>query len=211
MTQDEADLVIVVLEDGPYAVSGDVPVGRPDGETTAGPRYILCRCGGSSNKPFCVRTHASNGFKGTETADHGPIAIRRTSYFDDGVTVHDDGTVCAHVGQCTDRLARVFGGEPFVRVAKGTLQEIADVVPHCPSGALTYAFDASGEPIEEARTPGITALVNGPYAVAGRIEVRSADGSAYEVRDRCALCRCGGSANKPFCDGTHWRNGFQDG
>jgi CDGSH-type Zn-finger protein len=40
--------------------------------------------------------------------------------------------------------------------------------------------------------------------------VVSEDGSPYEVRNRQTLCRCGGSGNKPFCDGTHRINGFAD-
>lgn len=49
---------------------------------------------------------------------------------------------------------------------------------------------------------------NGPLLVRGRIEVRREDGS-LEVLPRATLCRCGDSANKPFCDNTHLRNGFR--
>jgi hypothetical protein len=44
---------------------------------------------------------------------------------------------------------------------------------------------------------------SGPLWLRGGIPVVSADGTPYEVRNRQTLCRCGGSANKPFCDGTH--------
>lgn len=57
---------------------------------------------------------------------------------------------------------------------------------------------------------------NGPYRVSGPIRVIDADGNEYDLTDRrvgeegfVALCRCGGSATKPFCDGTHKRNGFE--
>jgi CDGSH-type Zn-finger protein len=50
---------------------------------------------------------------------------------------------------------------------------------------------------------------NGPYVVSGSIEVRDADGGVYTVKQTFALCRCGGSSTKPFCDGTHAKNGFQ--
>lgn len=51
---------------------------------------------------------------------------------------------------------------------------------------------------------------NGPYIVRGPIRIVGADGTAYDVADRptVALCRCGGSASKPFCDGTHTEIGF---
>ena len=51
---------------------------------------------------------------------------------------------------------------------------------------------------------------NGPYLVQGPIHLVDADGKEFTVTgDRVALCRCGGSTNKPFCDGTHSKIGFQ--
>ena len=54
----------------------------------------------------------------------------------------------------------------------------------------------------------IRARHNGPYMVTGKVTLTDADGNPYEVKETFYLCRCGGSANKPFCDGTHKRNGF---
>ena len=50
---------------------------------------------------------------------------------------------------------------------------------------------------------------NGPLIVNGPVELKDADGKLYPVKERIALCRCGGSTTKPFCDGTHSRIGFQ--
>jgi len=52
---------------------------------------------------------------------------------------------------------------------------------------------------------------NGPYRVSGPIELVAADGTPVPVREGATvfLCRCGGSTNKPFCDGTHSKIGFQ--
>ena len=47
-----------------------------------------------------------------------------------------------------------------------------------------------------------------PYAVRG-VQVVAGDGEAYDTCERRALCRCGGSRNKPFCDGSHWYMGFK--
>jgi len=52
--------------------------------------------------------------------------------------------------------------------------------------------------------------VSGPLWVRGGVAVFSADGSAYEIRNRVALCRCGAFGNKPFCDGSHASSGFND-
>ncbi len=55
----------------------------------------------------------------------------------------------------------------------------------------------------------ITARTNGPLLVEGDITLVDQNGKAYTPpRPKFALCRCGGSANKPFCDGTHSKNGF---
>lgn len=61
---------------------------------------------------------------------------------------------------------------------------------------------------EETTT--IKALENGPYSVTGQVIVTDADGNQYESnRATIYLCRCGGSQNKPFCDATHSKVGFQ--
>ncbi len=56
----------------------------------------------------------------------------------------------------------------------------------------------------------ITALDNGPYLVKGPVVVTDAEGNEFRVeRETIALCRCGGSTTKPFCDGTHSKAGFR--
>ena len=56
----------------------------------------------------------------------------------------------------------------------------------------------------------ITALDNGPYLVKGLVVVVDAEGNEFpSERETIALCRCGGSTTKPFCDGTHSKVGFQ--
>ena len=55
----------------------------------------------------------------------------------------------------------------------------------------------------------ITASKNGPYLVSGVVELRDAEGRVYPAKTKIALCRCGASTTKPFCDGTHSKIGFQ--
>jgi CDGSH-type Zn-finger protein len=55
----------------------------------------------------------------------------------------------------------------------------------------------------------ITVSKNGPYIVAGPVELKDADGNSLPAKMKMALCRCGGSTTKPFCDGTHSKIGFQ--
>lgn len=201
---------IRVTENGPYLVEGGLEVRGPDGELVDAPaRYALCRCGGSANKPFCDGTHARKGFVGTETADHGPIADREDSYEGRGVTILDDRSVCAHAGLCTDHLAEVFKlrEEPWIDATGADRAAIVAQVNACPSGALRVRV--GDDLVEDDLRPGIDPLPDGPYRVRGGVPVVGADGTPYEVRNRQTLCRCGGSPNKPFCNGTHWHLGFK--
>jgi CDGSH-type Zn-finger protein len=60
------------------------------------------------------------------------------------------------------------------------------------------------------KTTTIKASENGPYLVTGNVIITDTDGNQYHTdRATVALCRCGGSLNKPFCDGTHSKTGFQ--
>ncbi len=56
----------------------------------------------------------------------------------------------------------------------------------------------------------ITPLPNGPYIVQGPAKLLNPDGTEVELKqEKIALCRCGASVSKPFCDGTHAQIGFQ--
>ncbi len=55
----------------------------------------------------------------------------------------------------------------------------------------------------------IDIIKNGPLIVNGTVELKDAEGNAYPAKQRMALCRCGASTTKPFCDGTHSKIGFQ--
>ncbi len=213
MSREAADgPTITVTENGPYMLEGAAEVRDAKAATVSeAGKVFLCRCGRSSNKPFCDGTHKKVGFEGTETADTGPIAERRDDYEAAEVTIHDDRSVCAHAGECTDRTPSVWrlNTEPWINPTGAPTEEIKSTIRHCPSGALTYSEPGSGEPAEEPMSQAVKASVDGPYHVRGGIPVISAGGEGYEVRNRQTLCRCGGSSNKPFCDGTHWK-GFKD-
>ena len=96
----------------------------------------------------------------------------------------------------------------WVRLEGADADRVADAVRRCPTGALHYRRLDGGpqeEPEEELR---VVPRQNGPLFLRGRIRVESADGELIREDTRVALCRCGGSQNKPFCDGTHRTNGF---
>jgi 3-phenylpropionate/trans-cinnamate dioxygenase ferredoxin subunit len=55
----------------------------------------------------------------------------------------------------------------------------------------------------------INIIKNGPLIVNGEVELTDSEGKRYPAQKRMALCRCGASAEKPFCDGAHSKIGFQ--
>jgi len=89
--------------------------------------------------------------------------------------------------------------------------------PYCDASHAKIGFVASGEPGTKPSEPlaqrggalQIAAKPNGPLEVIGSLEICSGTGRTVLRTQKTYLCRCGGSANKPFCDGTHKRNGFQ--
>lgn len=216
---------VTITHNGPYLVSGlplvrRAPAMSPHGEPlewepiglegsriAANERYALCRCGQSSNKPFCDGTHAKAGFDGTLTADRGTAASRRETLSGEGVVMTDDTTLCADAGFCGTRFTNVWNmigetGDPEVR------ERLLRMVANCPSGRLEASASADGATIEPAYTPSIATITDGPLWLRGGIAVEAPDGFRYEARNRQTLCRCGKSQNKPFCDSAHKDAGF---
>ena len=220
---------ITILENGPYLVSGNVPIEIAEittdeaGESLAwrdlraieaSARYALCRCGRSANKPFCDGTHATIAFDGTETASRAPYAEQAKTIDGPTMVLQDAPDLCSYARFC-DRAGTVWGlieksDEP------GARDLIVAETTNCPSGRLT-ARDRGGAAIEPDFPASIVVTedpakgTGGPLWVRGGIPLRSHDGRDYETRNRVTLCRCGASKNKPFCDGSHDETGFSDG
>lgn len=201
---------IEIRPDGPLGVTGPFELIDGAGKPVVHAELTvkLCRCGGSQNKPFCDGTHRRNGFTGARVSDRS--ADKLDEYSAGAITIHDNRSICAHAGYCTDNLAVVFkyGSEPWIDPGGATSQAIIEAIRHCPSGALTYGVD--GRPPErEQWEPSITVTKDGPYAVLG-VDLPGVPFAQGAPRERYTLCRCGQSKNKPFCDGTHWDVGFKD-
>ncbi len=126
---------IELCENGPVLIKAEATL---NGETIAA-GAALCRCGKSSNKPYCDGTHSTIGFQ-----DNG------------GVT--------------TNGVSGTAEGDAALKIKTAP---------------------------------------NGPILCSGPLTLRSADGATEMTGSRVALCRCGQSANKPYCDGTHSTVGFE--
>jgi CDGSH-type Zn-finger protein len=224
------DSKIKVTKNGPYVVSGGVPLNKAyivsgaDGEPgrwehgPAGLRratYAICRCGRSRTMPYCDGSHVESGFDGTETA--APALARSGWEKTEGPTLDLTFAVeicaaarfCHGSGDAWTNAER--SDDPACRAV--AVREAAD----CPSGSLTAWNKDDGEAIEPRYEPSVSIVEDpprknsGPLWVKGGIPILSAEGVPYEVRNRVTLCRCGASEYKPFCDGTHCHNGFNDG
>jgi len=226
MDADRPDGRIVVQPNGPYLVSGAVMIKRrtivrsehrdpmiwqTKAEVKAGDPVALCRCGGSANKPFCDGTHATTGFDGTESASTGPYGERATVYEGTGVVVRDDRSICEHAGFCGNRLTTVWKMVSGSATDDSVVRtQMMSMIERCPSGALTYRLTAEGDDVEPELAYEIAVTDDGPYFVTGGVPIERSDGLPLETRNRVTLCRCGQSANKPLCDGSHKEAGFRD-
>ncbi|GAC1409784.1 MAG: CDGSH iron-sulfur domain-containing protein [Candidatus Velthaea sp.] len=222
---------VVIAANGPYLISGAVPVALEtivpardkEGASWAWQtgraievkaRYALCRCGSSASKPFCDGTHAKIDFDGTETASHSPFDEQAKTLDGPDSVLRDAEPLCAFARFCDN------GNGIWSDVARTDDPAVRDLVhreaAHCPSGRLVLRR-LDGSAIEPAFAPAISLVedpekgCSGPLWVKGGIAVEGSDGFTYEIRNRVALCRCGASSNKPFCDGTHADVAFKDG
>jgi len=141
-------------------------------------------------------------------------------YTNGEITVVWQPHLCVHSGICFRGLPLVFDPRrrPWVMMEHATSDAIVAQVGKCPSGALSIAPVESAavaapapttDDADVAEVTRIEATDGGPYLVYGPLLVRERDGACSLRSGTTALCRCGGSANKPYCDGTHGRIGFK--
>lgn len=210
---------IHVTTNGPYKVTGGIPLDeeiidtdrngqsvgfKKTADYPAQETYYLCRCGKSQNKPFCDNHH-SQGFDGTETAAHDRYEDTASLYEGARVDLMDLESLCV-VARFCDTAGGIGSllAEDSAEAEKLAVQEACC----CVGGRLT-AVTKDGKKIEPSLPQEISVLedpaasVHGPLWVKGGIEIVDGEGLPYEIRNRVALCRCGKSNNKPFCDASH--------
>ncbi len=128
------------------------------------------------------------------------------------ITVTFDPNVCMHSGDCLQGLPAVFdvSRTAWIRPAAAPAAEVAAVVAGCPTGAL-QAIRPGVPPVRPSGTSEVTIQVeaHGPVRVTGPVALELMDGGRTERDGAFALCRCGHSANPPFCDGSHGPAGFR--
>ncbi len=126
------------------------------------------------------------------------------------ILVNWEPEYCIHSARCWRNLPAVFDPQarPWVKADAAGTDEIAWVVGACPSGALSFERLDGGpaEPVPE--TASVEPQADGPLYFRGRIRIVDSQGNVVREATRAALCRCGHSQNKPFCDLCHLRAGF---
>lgn len=132
------------------------------------------------------------------------------AYHGDAVDVTYDATRCIHFAACVRALPRVFdpGSRPWVMPGNAGADAVAQAVERCPTGALQYVRKDGTEGEQPPMVNTATVSRNGPTYLRGTIEVHA--GGPVRAETRMALCRCGASAHKPYCDGSHTKARFAD-
>jgi CDGSH-type Zn-finger protein len=215
------DLYVRVIENGPYQVFGATSasvvtiVANDAGESwdyatgdsiTLRDGSELCRCGHSQRKPLCDKSHEQAGVDVTETAPHTSYADGAEANEGPDATLFDNSSFCAHARFCD------AGNEAWGEVEMAGAEHVVAaerMVFRCPGGRLTLIENTTSTDLDPTEEQSISVIedpligASGPIMLRGGVTVVGSDGRAYEVRNRQALCRCGQSSNKPFCDGSH--------
>ncbi|SIQ00914.1 CDGSH iron-sulfur domain-containing protein [Halanaerobium kushneri] len=223
---EKKQLKIKIIKDGPYCVFGAVPLSEkiitPVGkhyEYREGKKlpqkenYSLCRCGETKTPPFCDGYHNQIDFDGKETASKLDYKTRAELLEGKEIDLRDDHR-CAFL-----RFCHTEKGDTWNLIKESDKKEERELAlksaEECLAGRLT-AVSKSGEILEKEFEPAIEILqdpeknVGSAIIVKGQIEIEGADGERYEPRNSVALCRCGKSDNKPFCDCSHVHVNFQE-
>lgn len=229
----DAELRIGIVENGPYLVYGRPPLAQQfimyndKGESwyfqegkhfsTEAEPTALCRCGESQRKPYCDGSHRKaqwdpkTGSAGDRLLDEVEITQG------DRIEVSDNRKYCVFARFC-DAESGVY--ELTERSEDPDARRLAiREASMCPSARLMAWDTATQRPYEYGYEPGLGLIediaigASGGLWIRGGITVQHENGDTYEIRNRVVMCRCGQSANKPYCDGTHasirWRDDLE--
>lgn len=132
-------------------------------------------------------------------------------YQKEDLTIVWKPNICAHSGNCVRSLPGVFKPreKPWIQPEHASTDELKAAIDKCPSGALSYQVAATAPLLAQDGEVTIDVMPNGPVIVTGNCLVKTSSGEERPASGRVALCRCGHSSRKPYCDGSHRGAGFQ--
>lgn len=132
-------------------------------------------------------------------------------YTGNGIIVHWEPKLCIHMANCVRALPGVFkpNDRPWIDATAADADALAETIRTCPSGALAYERTDGGPQEEPPEQMEVVPRSNGPYFLRGDFELIDAEDGKLRHGYRVALCRCGASENKPYCDNSHRRVDFR--
>lgn len=141
--------------------------------------------------------------------------MARTHHYANGrLTINWQPEKCIHSGICVHLLPKVYDpkARPWIRMENADDEALMAQIDQCPSGALSYIREGAAvrEVDKNQENMKIEIAKNGPYLIKGPVDLVDSKGNTQHLEGGQALCRCGASHNKPFCDGTHRKIGFDD-
>lgn len=151
--------------------------------------------------------------------------MKEYRYENEQLIVHWYPELCSHPGICLKTLPQVFdvNKSPWININAAEPEEIISCIDKCPSGALRYSLP-EGSRVNPHKATGVGSLnyeqanpaivkirvvANGPLLIEGPAVAINFDGKTLKEGAKMVLCRCGLSANRPFCDGEHRKQGWQ--
>lgn len=127
------------------------------------------------------------------------------TYTSDDVDVTYDMQRCIHAAECVKRLNAVFdtAQRPWIQPTNASADDVAETIEHCPTGALHYNRKDGGAQEAIPSDTTLEIVENGPIYLHGDLQIVDENGNEVLQDTRVALCRCGASQHKPFCDLSH--------
>jgi CDGSH-type Zn-finger protein/uncharacterized Fe-S cluster protein YjdI len=137
---------------------------------------------------------------------------RSREYEGDGIVVSFEAERCIHAAECVGGLPAVFNPDsrPWISPDGASPEDVARVVSRCPTGALSFERRDGGPAEAPPPSNSLRVGADGPVFATGRLVILDAERRELCRETRVALCRCGASGNKPYCDGAHKAAGFRD-
>ena len=132
------------------------------------------------------------------------------NYSNGELTIKWQQSKCIHSAVCLRELPKVYNPNerPWIKIENATTEELKAQVNKCPTGALSYFMNDKENKETESMETKIEVMANEPLLVYGTLKVTDKEGNTEIKNKTTAFCRCGHSATKPYCDGTHIKNNF---
>ncbi len=132
-------------------------------------------------------------------------------YSNGEITINWQPSKCIHSAICIKELPQVYNPNerPWLKIENASTEALRSQVQKCPSGALSYFMNDEANKESEILETKVEVMENGPLLIFGTLKITDKDGNTTLKDKTTAFCRCGQSANKPYCDGAHIKAGFK--